>query len=137
MRFARSRDFFQGLKYLSVLFTILHIAGFFSSLEAVMSTRTQQGAVAWVISLNTFPAVALPAYWILGRSKFNGYVNASQEDNSDLSHIVERVRKDKAFFRLIEADQYPGIQAGELLVKIPILNGNDTELLIDGEKTFA
>jgi len=29
--------------------------------------------VAWAVSLNAFPYLAVPAYWILGRSKFEGY----------------------------------------------------------------
>lgn len=122
---------------MSALFSLLHIAGFICSIEAVMSTRTPQGAVAWVISLNTFPALALPAYFVMGRSKFNGYVKARQEDDSDLSHIASRVRQDKSLFRPLDADQYPGILAAELLSKIPIIDGNATELLIDGEETFA
>jgi hypothetical protein len=26
--------------------------------------------VAWAVSLNAFPYLAVPAYWILGRSRF-------------------------------------------------------------------
>jgi len=133
----RFKAFVRSIKYISILFVILHIAGFLSSLEAVMGTRTSQGAVAWVISLNTFPAIALPAYWVMGRSKFNGYVKARQEDESDLAPIAARVKRDKSLFRPAAADQYPGILAAEQLAKVPLLEGNTTELLIDGERTFA
>jgi len=37
-------------------------AGFISSIDAVLSTRTSQGAIAWGISLNTFPSIALQFY---------------------------------------------------------------------------
>jgi cardiolipin synthase len=64
-----------------------------------MSTRTSQGTIAWVVSLNTFPYLAVPAYWILGRSRFKGYVKAHQvsgklvDDNrqlfeEELAHII-------------------------------------------------
>ncbi len=52
---------------------IMHAIGALSSIQAVMSTRTPQGAIAWAISLNTCPYVAVPAYWIFGQSHFDGY----------------------------------------------------------------
>jgi cardiolipin synthase len=131
------KGFIYKRRWLSFLFLVIHIAGFLSSVEAVNSARTSQGAVAWVISLNTFPSIALPAYWILGRSKFNGYVKARQEDDSDISHVTANVRRDKLSFRPDSADMYPAVRAVELLAKIPILAGNATELLIDGEATFS
>lgn len=132
-----TRAFIRKSKYLSILFMVLHIAGFISSIDAVMSTRTSQGAIAWVISLNTFPSIALPAYWVLGRSQFNGYVKARQEDESELSYIGTQIRKNKADFKSGLAGQYPSARAAELLAKIPILTGNSSELLIDGKETFA
>ena len=57
----------------------IHLLGLVSSLHALMATRTSQGAIAWVVSLNTFPYLAVPAYWVLGRSKFKGYVSARQD----------------------------------------------------------
>lgn len=132
----RTREFIRNIKYLSAFFILLHIAGFIFSLEAVMSTRTPQGAIAWVISLNTFPLGALPAYWVFGRSKFNGYVIARREDNSELSNVAAEIVEDKALFRPEQVDRYPSFLAAELLAQIPALKGNDTELLIDGRATF-
>ena len=39
-----------------------------------MNARTSQGAIAWAISLVTFPWLALALYAIFGRNKFNGYL---------------------------------------------------------------
>ena len=61
---------------------VFHVLGFLSSIHAIMSTRTEQGAVAWAVALNTFPYVAVPAYWVLGRSRFQGYVTARRADHS-------------------------------------------------------
>ncbi len=60
----------------TIVLVTFHTLGLLSSIDAVMSTRTSQGAIAWAIALNTFPYVAVPAYWVLGRSKFKGYVTA-------------------------------------------------------------
>ena len=134
--FSRAKAFFGKIKYLSIFIALLHIAGFLSSIEAVMSTRTPQGSVAWVISLNTFPSVALPAYWVFGRSKFNGYVKARQVDDSGLAGIARSAIEAKIQFRPDDTEDYQEILAVEKLAKLPILSGNETELLIDGENTF-
>lgn len=91
-----NRESIRKSKFISILFMVLHIAGFVSSIDAVMGTRTSQGAIAWVISLNTFLSIALPAYWVKGRSQFNGYVKASLEDESELSYVGTRIREDKS-----------------------------------------
>ncbi|MGI9571373.1 MAG: cardiolipin synthase, partial [Desulfobulbia bacterium] len=95
----RTKKFVQRNKYVGFFFIILHVAGFVSSIDAIMSTRTPQGAIAWAISLNTFPAIALPAYWVFGKSEFRGYIQARQEDESELSPIAESIKKDKSIFR--------------------------------------
>jgi cardiolipin synthase len=49
------------------------VFGFVSATQAVLETRTSQGAIAWVIVLISIPLIAVPAYWIFGRSHVNGY----------------------------------------------------------------
>lgn len=46
---------------------LFHVLGAISSVQAIMTARTSQGAIAWAVSLNTFPYVEVPAYWVLGR----------------------------------------------------------------------
>mgnify|MGYP000095777790 CR=1 FL=1 len=65
---------------------LFHILGLASSLHSVMSTRTSQGTIAWVVSLNTFPYLAVPAYWILGRSRFNGYIKAHKASDKSVEN---------------------------------------------------
>ena len=43
-----------------VLFQIL---GLISSVHAILQTHTPQGAIAWLVSLNALPIVAVPAHW--------------------------------------------------------------------------
>jgi len=126
----------RKLKIFSLFITLLHIAGFLTSIEAIMGSRTPQGTIAWAISLNTFPALSLPAYWIFGRNKFNGYTRAFQSEEADLHYQVQKVKSEVLAFRPKETNQYPELMAGEKLANIPMLNGNKVELLIDGEQTF-
>ena len=135
--FTKTRKYMRGLTLISAFYLVLHIAGFLTSIDAVMSTRTPQGSIAWAISLNTMPSVALPAYWVFGRSKFNGYVKAFQADESQLSHFEQKIEKTKFEFHSDAREQSAAVLAGEKLANLPVLNGNDVELLIDGEQTFG
>ena len=73
---------------MAIALLLFHILGAISSVHAIMSTRTAQGAVAWVVSLNTFPYIAVPAYWVLGRNKFQGYVTARQLVDEELIQVA-------------------------------------------------
>jgi cardiolipin synthase len=101
-----------------------------------MSTRTSQGTIAWLVALNTFPYVAVPAYWILGRSRFHGYVKERQVHDRKAKPFALDPEKALAPFRVPTDSLQPLALAGQRLADIPLLKGNRVELLIDGEATF-
>src|SRR3546814_10584031 len=72
---------------LALLAGFIHLSGLVSALHAAVRTRTAQGAVAWSISLLTFPYVALPLYWVFGRGKFHGYVAARRSGDLKIHNI--------------------------------------------------
>ena len=74
---------------ITLLLALAHVLGLLSSVHAIMTTRTSQGAIAWAVSLNTFPYVAVPAYWVLGRRKFVGYVEAFQDHEKEIAHMYK------------------------------------------------
>ena len=114
-----------------------HVVGFISSIDAVMSTRTPQGAVAWAVSLNAFPYLAVPAYWVLGRSKFEGYVTARQEGDQEIQHIAKLADENTRHLRSTRSEDAASSRTSENLAKIPYLRGNEIELLVDGDATFG
>jgi len=117
--------------YILITFQIL---GVMSAVHAVMSSRTPQGSIAWAVSLITFPYVAVPAYWVFGRNKFNGYVLARQEQLTALDDIIRQAND--------EADETDhvrnhAIAGAEKLARLRMTGANKTELLVDGDATFA
>ena len=114
----------------------IHGLGFLTSINALMSTRTAPGTVAWIVSLNTFPYVAVPAYWVFGRSKFQGYVVARREKDSTLGVAISAKPAMVRPYVATPENQWGGVQALEKLAKMSFLSGNRTELLIDGHATF-
>lgn len=114
-----------------------HALGFISSVQALLSARTSQGAIAWIVSLNTFPYVAVPAWWVFGRSKFEGYVLGRRAEDSELGAALAAKIARVAPHAVELASERGGIEALERLADLPFLGGNRVELLIDGERSFA
>lgn len=114
-----------------------HLVGLVSSIHAIMSTRTPQGAIAWAVSLNTFPYLALPAYWVLGRSRFHGYVAARQGTTGEVAGRGDAAAVASRALRLAAAPINSAGHAAERLAGLPFLAGNAVALLVDGEATFA
>jgi cardiolipin synthase len=118
------------------LLILFHVLGAISSVHAIMSTRTAQGAVAWVVSLNTFPYVAVPAYWVLGRNKFQGYVSARQLVDEELVKVAPETVAHVDPFLVPHEELTQGLRMVDTLTDMPFSKGNDLELLVDGEATF-
>jgi cardiolipin synthase len=123
-------------RYLVIGLFLGHVTGFLSSLDALMSTRTAPGAIAWIVSLNAMPLVAVPAYWILGRSKFQGYVIGRREDDTLLYRNLNDSMLLVHRYRVMLPPGERQVQAIERLAKMPLVGGNRVELLIDGEAAF-
>jgi cardiolipin synthase len=119
-----------------LIVVVAHTLGFFSSIHAVMSTRTSQGAIAWAVSLNTFPYVAVPAYWILGRSRFHGYVTSRRGSDASLRSVAVNAGEAAAGYRQPASQVSQAGKAAEGLAEMPFLRGNSVELLVDGDATF-
>jgi cardiolipin synthase len=121
---------------MAVVVAVFHAMGLASSVHAVMSTRTSQGAIAWAVTLNTFPYLAVPAYWVFGRSKFQGYVVARRNTDVRNDAIEQKAIENLAPYRVPEVDRAEAVSAAEGLANMPVLKGNSVELLIDGDATF-
>src|SRR3954470_6463356 len=77
----------------ALLIACCHLLGALTSIHAIMSVRTSQGAVAWAVSLNTFPYVGVPAYWVFGRSSFEGYVTLRRPDRLELTARAQEIAR--------------------------------------------
>jgi cardiolipin synthase len=115
---------------------LLHCLGMLTAVHAIMTARTPQGAIAWALLLILFPYLALPAYLVLGRGKFQGYVKARRAGDSQIDHIARALEKKMHLFRNRDEDQDPRCLALEELAETPFTSHNDATLLVNGEATF-
>ncbi|HXE73396.1 MAG TPA: cardiolipin synthase, partial [Candidatus Nitrosotenuis sp.] len=123
----------------AVLLALLHILGLLSAVHALVNCRTASATIAWTISLITFPWASLPLYWVFGRDRFNGYIQALRA-----GHLVRRRYRDvDVFLKLLEPfraqppeDLRETLKVFERLARLPFTSGNRVQLLVDGEETF-
>jgi phosphatidylserine/phosphatidylglycerophosphate/cardiolipin synthase-like enzyme len=92
--------------------------------------------VAWVLGLITFPYVAVPAYWVFGRSKFRGFVALRRADLVKTVPAARRYLDELKTGQLIAFPERQRELSIEKLAKLPFTVGNDVELLVDGKDTF-
>lgn len=114
------------------------VLGIFSAVHAIMSVRTSQGAIAWVVCLVTFPVLSLPLYWIFGRNHFFGYVEAIREGlathNLKAEDIIALLERDASVPR---AELPPELKLYEKLAASSFTRSNSPTLLVDGHETFS
>lgn len=103
-----------------------------------MQTRTEQGAVAWAISLNTVPVIAVPAWLVFGDSKMETYVAAKNAGTEELRPLAERLltNPDEGEEQITSRTSKT-IETLETLASMPMMRGNAAELLVDGKNTYA
>ena len=123
-------------RMMSAFLVIAYGLGIISAIDAVMKGRTSESTIAWAVSLTTFPFIAVPAYWVLGRDRFNGYVVARRSLDLQADSVGRRAAESLEPFMSDPGQIPPAARAAERLASIPVLSGNSVELLIDGDDTF-
>lgn len=113
-----------------------YVSGIVLAVDAVMTVRTSQGSIAWIVSLLTFPYVAVPLYFVFGRTKYFGYIDARRTESKDMQPIVDRVVSELSEFVVHLDESHMNFRVMEELAAMPFTRHNDAELLVDGEETF-
>ncbi len=121
---------------IGILIGVLQIVGVFAAGHAIMTNRTPQGTIGWVIFLLTFPTAAVPTYLVFGGHRFRGYIRARRTKDRTIRETIN------TYFKQVEACRVPissntsGVRVIEKLAHLPLTYGNHVELLIDGEAIF-
>lgn len=120
----------------TTLAATIALLSIFSALEAVLKSRTAQGAVAWAIVLVVIPPLSLPLYWIFGRRKFRGYAKAQRSDNPEILSLAANLQQQHRDFHTHRSDSDPRLHALATLSALPFSSSNSSKLLIDGVAAF-
>jgi cardiolipin synthase len=114
----------------------MYAIGVLSAVDSVLRTRTSQGAIAWSLSLITFPYIAVPLYWVFGRTKFRGYAETKLKVEQATASISARSLQEAQEYVVHEDDHGPDYRSLRSLARMHATSGNRVDLLIDGEATF-
>jgi cardiolipin synthase len=118
-------------------YVVLEVLGVLSAMHAVVHARTSQGSIAWVLSLLTFPVFALPLYWIFGRRRFEGYIDARRSGNTEILHYTQDLTAKASPFISRLPEELSRLKVLEKLAFMPFSRSNQVELLVNGEETFG
>jgi cardiolipin synthase len=126
----------RGKSVLVWLVTASYVAGAIAAVDAIMTARTEQGAIAWSVSLLSMPFVALPAYLVFGRSKFEGKMVAYHERKHEIDALVATIRDNLRPWNVDGEDEPGAYRAIQKLSGMDLTRGNQVDLLINGPATF-
>lgn len=122
---------------ITLLLIAFHLLGLASAMHAAVTNRTAQGAVAWGVSLTTLPVLTVPLYWVFGRRKFEGYVEAWNDRQKDVEGLIAHLRDVLEPYAVEGKARLPNYAAMSRIAGTPLLSGNDVVLFVDGQTTFA
>ena len=113
-----------------------YVLGVIAAIDAIMNARTPQGAIAWSVSLVSMPLVALPAYLVLGRSKFEGSAVAYEQRKHEIDALVARIRENLRPWNVASDEESGTYRAVQKLSGMDLTRGNQVDLLVNGPATF-
>ena len=121
----------------TVALVIVHGLGIVTAAHAVMVVRSARGAIAWGISLITFPWLAIPLYLIFGQNEFQGYAKALQAASVEHHKLVSQVYSQVLEFKAVLPAKFSALERlAEEFTPLPFTAGNEMELLINGQQTY-
>ena len=121
----------------SLAYTVIEITAIITAVTAVRDTRTPQGAIAWAISLVSLPVISLPLYWVFGRNKFHGYVEAMRSGEERFMQLIAEENSLPPVKKISERNRPHAPRCSfETMADIPFAGGNALTLYTDGKTTF-
>lgn len=122
----------------TVVFLVVELLAILSAAHALFTVRTAQGTIAWVVGLIAFPWLGLPLLWLFGCRRFDAHAQAMQRKLSEHRGKIQDVQTRIARYHVSRTEIQPA-RAGDLAAVAgkEFLEGNQVDLLVDGEATFA
>ena len=115
---------------------LMYLGAISCAVEAILKGRTPQGAIAWTISLLTFPVFTLPIYLIFGRNRFDGYLEQRNEMEVESLRMIQQTTGSIEDYLVPTSADTPLYTSLFNLARIPATRGNKLQLLVDGDATF-
>lgn len=127
----------DSLSMLAIPLAALYLTALACIYRILLSYRTAQGAIAWIIALIGLPYVAVPLFLLFGRHRFGGYVKARRMGERDLTSLLDQFEQQTTSIANPGHEHFSDeLQVLCKLSRQPFTSGNQCTLLRDGEATF-
>ncbi len=127
----------EGFPLIAIAVGLLYLAALACIYRILLTYRTPQGAIAWIIGLLGIPYVTVPLFLLIGRSRFGGYVKARRMGDESLTALLNRFEQQTTSIPAPGHGRFQGeLQVLCKLGRQPFTDGNQCTLLRDGEATF-
>lgn len=121
------------IPHFSVIFGVFYTLALVCAARAILSSRTPQGATAWVVGLLGFPLLSVPLFLLFGRSRFHGYTKAWLELDKKLGEQMGLFRRSLAKWET-GAPFMHGLLAPD--AQVGFTRGNKIELLVNADQAY-
>ncbi|MEL6814179.1 MAG: cardiolipin synthase, partial [Cyanobacteria bacterium J06598_3] len=116
----------------------VHAVGIANAAHAVMRVKSSRSAIAWAIALVSLPWITIPLYWILGKSKFQGYTETLKTAYAEHQEIVRFAYDEILKFKApLPTGLAPLEKLSGQFTALPFTCNNHLELLVDGHQTYT
>ena len=125
------------LSLVALVVGAVYLGAFACIYRILLTYRTTQGAIAWVIALIGLPYLAVPMFVLFGRHRFGGYVKARRLGDESLTNLLNRFEQQTTSIPIPASERFTDeLQVLCRLGRQPFTDGNRCTLLRDGEATF-
>ncbi|MFA8388179.1 MAG: cardiolipin synthase [Pelagibaca sp.] len=98
-----------------------------ASYRAVLTSRTPQGATAWILLILLLPLLGTLLYLVFGFADYKSFERERRKSDKDIFDMSSEA---------CVADTPSRLDSFARIARLPVTEGNDMELLIDGEATY-
>ena len=126
----------REIEFIGYIALFFYVAAMLSVMHVLLHGRTAESTIAWVVSLITFPFIAVILYAVFGRRKFHGYVMSRRLGDTKIQHLAQNLCQYMDQFPPTFDKKEARIRAIEQIAQMPFTYPNQADLLIDGNETF-
>lgn len=101
--------------------------GLFASYRALLTSRTPQGATAWILLILLLPIFGTLLYLVFGHADYKSFERDRRKSDEDIFDMASEANVTQDPSRL---DTFARI------ARLPVTDGNDMSLLVDGHATY-
>lgn len=125
------------LSLIAIILAVVYGVALVCVHRILLTYRTAQGAIAWIIGLLGLPYLAVPLFMLFGRNRFSGYVSARRMGDQTLAPLLNQFEQQTAAITSPQQEHLSDeLQVLCKLARQPFTAGNHCTLLKDGVATF-